>query len=90
MEVLNTVNIGVADYFFEKFVCRLEDKELRYIISKNIFMYEKLNSILYNLTQGSATFIKKRAIFGPKKRTKTVQEPHNIFEAYNEGNTAYL
>ena len=51
MEVLNNVNIGVADYFFEKFVCRLEDKVLRYIISKNIFMYEKLNSILYNLTR---------------------------------------
>ena len=44
---------------------------------------------LLQLTQGSATFINQRAILA-LKRTKTVQEPHNIFEAYNEGNTAYL
>ena len=30
MEVLKNVNIGVDDYFFEKFLCRLEGKVLRY------------------------------------------------------------
>ena len=49
-----------------------------------------LETLVIGLAQGSATFINQRAIFGPKKRTKTVQEPHNIFEAYNEGSTAYL
>ena len=55
-------------------------------ICKNVEEYGNMLA----LEQGSATFINQRAIFDPKKRTETVQEPHNIFEAYNEGNTAYL
>ena len=51
-------------------------------------MDQLLGFAIDQLRKELATFINQRAIFGPKKRTKTVQEPHNIFEAYNEGNTA--